>query len=86
MDNCKSIMVILVSQRSKAAVEVQKILTEWGCSIKTRLGVHDGVGDRCSDTGLIILELVDEKAKREELRSKLVSLDGVSAQLVDLCV
>jgi hypothetical protein len=86
MDNCKSIMVILVSHRSKSAVEVQKILTEWGCSIKTRLGIHDGVGDRCSDTGLIILELVDEKAKREELKNKLAALDGVNAQLVEMCV
>jgi len=79
-------MLILVSHRSKSAIEVQKLLTEWGCSIKTRLGIHDGVGDRCSDSGLIVLELVGDKIKNEELLKKMKALDGVSAQLVDLCV
>jgi len=86
MNDCKSIMLILVSHRSKSAIEVQKLLTEWGCSIKTRLGIHDGVGDRCSDSGLIVLELVGDKIKNEELLKKMKALDGVSAQLVDLCV
>lgn len=86
MNDCKSIMLILVSHRSKSAIEVQKLLTEWGCSIKTRLGIHDGVGDRCSDSGLIVLELVGDKIKNEDLLKKMKALDGVSAQLVDLCV
>ena len=86
MNDCKSIMVILVSHRSKSAIEVQKLLTEWGCSIKTRLGLHDGVGDRCSDSGLIILELVGEKANNDDLQNRLKKLEGVSAQLVELCV
>ena len=67
MSDCKSIMVILVSHRSKSAVEVQKNLTEWGCYIKTRLGLHDGVGNQCSDSGLIVLELVGEKEKKKSL-------------------
>ena len=86
MTECKSIMVILVSHRSKSAVEVQKLLTEWGCSIKTRLGIHDGVGTQCSDSGLIVLELVGEKDKNEELAARLKMMDGVSVQLVELCV
>lgn len=86
MNDCKSIMVIIVSHRSKSAIEVQKLLTEWGCSIKTRLGVHDGVGDQCSDSGLIILELVGEKIKNDELLICLKTLEGVNAQLVELCV
>jgi len=86
MDGCKSILVILVSQRSASAVEVQKILTEWGCFINTRLGIHDGVGNQCSDSGLIILEIVAEKEKREELAAKLKALKGVDVQLVELCV
>ena len=86
MADCKSIMVVLVSKRSKAAVEVQKLLTEWGCSIKTRLGIHDGVGNQCSDSGLIILEMVGEAAKISELKTKLSALDGVDVKLVELCV
>jgi hypothetical protein len=86
MEDCRSILLVLVSKRSKSAIEVQKILTEWGCSIKTRLGIHDGVGDRCSDSGLIILELVGEKQTKDELKTKLAALDGVTANLVEMCV
>ncbi len=86
MEDCRSILLVLVSKRSKSAIEVQKILTERGCSIKTRLGIHDGVGDRCSDSGLIILELVGEKQTKDELKTKLSALDGVTANLVEMCV
>jgi hypothetical protein len=76
----------LISHRSKSAVDVQRLLTQWGCFIKTRLGIHDGVGNQCSDSGLIVLELVGDKDKKEELAFELKNLEGVSVQLVELCV
>ena len=82
----KSILLILMNTRSKEAVKVQQVLTGWGCMIKTRLGIHDGVLDNCSDSGLIILELVGEDDKKKELSRKLAVLPGVSSQLVDLGV
>ena len=82
----KSILVILVNTRKESAVKVQKILTEWGCLIKTRLGIHDGVPGDCSDTGLIVLELVGEKEKRAELKRKVGLLPGVHAELVEMSV
>ncbi len=80
----KSIMVILVGSRKEAAVNVQKILTGWGCLIKTRLGIHDGVLDNCSDSGLLILELVGEEEKKDELLRKLSLIKGINAKLVRL--
>ncbi len=80
----KRVMLILIDGRKKNAVNVQKILTGWGCLIKTRLGVHDGVLENCSDSGLIFLELVGEQKKHEELRDKLNVLEGVDAKLIDL--
>ena len=82
----KEVLVILVDHRKAAAVNVQKILTEWGCLIKTRLGIHDGVLDNCSETGLIILELVGDQDKQTEMTRKLNLLSGVHAKLVDLKV
>jgi hypothetical protein len=79
-------MAILVSRRSKNAVRVQELLTEYGCNIKTRLGIHDGVGDRCSDDGLILLELAGESPVHKELSEKLKALDGVAAELIELCI
>lgn len=77
-------VAILVSHRNQAAANVQKVLTGWGCMIKTRLGIHEGILDDCSEKGLIILDLVGEEAKKEELVRKLNALSGVSAKRVDL--
>jgi hypothetical protein len=80
----KSILVVLIGKRQDTAVNVQKILTGWGCTIKTRLGIHDGVLDDCSDAGLLILELVGTKDQNDELLRKLTLLSDVKAELVNL--
>lgn len=82
----KSFMIILINKRKKEAVTVQKILTEWGCLIKTRLGIHEGVLDNCTEAGSIFLELVGEEEKLNELSRKLNLLDGVSAKLIEMFV
>ncbi len=80
----RSVLLILVGSRKTSAVNVQKTLTGWGCLVKTRLGIHDGVLSSCSDSGLIFLELVGDKAKHTELARKLNLLKGVEAKLVNL--
>jgi hypothetical protein len=80
----RTVLLILVSQRKEAAEMVQKILTGWGCFIKTRLGIHDGVLEHCSDSGLIFLELTGEPEKHEEIARKLNLVKGVDARLVPL--
>jgi hypothetical protein len=80
----KSILAVLLGKRKNTAVNVQKILTGWGCVIKTRLGIHDGVNDNCSDEGLLIMELVGSEEQNEELARKLEVLDDVSVKLVHL--
>lgn len=80
----KSVLLILIGSRKESAVNVQKVLTGWGCMIKTRLGVHDGVLDNCSDQGLLMLELVGDDAQKDELARKLSLIKGVSSKLVHL--
>lgn len=80
------VLLILVGHRKEAAVNVQKTLTAWGCLIKTRLGIHDGVLDDCSDRGLLFCELVGDKEQIAELRRKLELIKGVHAELVELQV
>jgi len=82
----KTILAVLISKRKDAAVNVQKILTGWGCIIKTRLGIHDGVLENCSDEGTLILELVGKEEDKSELTRKLSLLRGVTAKRVDLQV
>jgi len=82
----KTLLMVLVNRRKEEAPTVQKILTGWGCIIKTRLGIHDGVLDNCTNTGLIVLELVGNETKNKELLHKLDILNGVNAKLVELSV
>ncbi len=82
----KTILLILIGNRKDSAVQVQKVLTGWGCMIKTRLGIHDGVMEDCSDEGLLILELYGEREKMEELAHKVALVKGVSSKLVDLSI
>jgi len=78
----KTLLVILMRTRTVSAVKVQKVLTDYGCMIKTRLGIHDGVMDKCSDTGLIILELSGARSGITELNTRLKSIAGVKTKLV----
>lgn len=82
----RTVLLILVDKRKKAAINVQKILTGWGCLIKTRLGIHDGTLDNCSDAGLIICELAGSAAKKKELARKLKLIKGVRTKLVELAL
>ncbi len=80
----KTILIILIGNRKKSAVKVQQILTAWGCNIKTRLGIHDGVLENCTDHGLLILELVGKEEQKKEIARKVSLIPGVSSQLVEL--
>jgi len=73
-------------KRKDDAIKVQQILTAWGCIIKTRLGIHDGVLENCSDEGLLILELYGSKEQKDELTRKVSVLKGVNSKLVELSI
>jgi hypothetical protein len=80
----KSILLILIGKRKDTALRVQQVLTGWGCIIKTRLGIHDGVLENCSDEGLLILELHGTQEQMDELTRKVSVLPDVQARLVQL--
>jgi len=80
----RNVMLILVGSRQDSAETVQKILTGWGCMIKTRLGLHDDILDNCSQSGLIFLELNGELEKMQEMERKLNLVKSVEAKLLTL--
>lgn len=69
-----------ITERVKHAGEVQKVFTEFGCQIRTRLGLHEADTGVCSPNGLIILELVDDDAQVASLKAKLTAIGGVEVQ------
>jgi hypothetical protein len=75
-----NILILSVAKRKDAAIAVQEILTEAGCMIKTRLGLHESCG--CSDSGIIILHIEADSNDINDFVSKLEKIDGVRAKLV----
>ena len=78
----RMVMVICVSKRTKEALEVQKVLTKNGCIIKTRLGIHEAEGDKCSECGIIVIETKATPAENNALASSLKKLPGVKVTKV----
>lgn len=71
-----------ITERVKHAGEVQKVFTEFGCQIRTRLGLHEADKKVCSPNGLIILDMVDDDAQVASLKKKLTAIDGVEVQFM----
>ena len=80
----RTVMLIIIGSHKESAANVQKVLTGWDCLIKTRLEVNDGTLDNCSNSGLIMLELVGEEDKKDELMRKISLIQGVNAKIVKL--
>ncbi len=74
------ILGIQIPNRVKEAADVQNILTKFGCSIKTRLGLHDVVENYCSSSGLILLELTGDSAEMDKLEAELKAVESVNVQ------
>jgi len=74
------IIGILIKDRQKEAGEVQKALTSYGCSIKTRLGLHEVNENYCSNAGLILLELTGDYAEMDNLENALFKIEGIEVR------
>lgn len=80
----RTVLLILVDHRKETSVNLQKILTTWGCIIKTRLGLHSEVMENCTEHGLLFLELAGKKEDQQELARKVELLKGVQCKRVTL--
>jgi hypothetical protein len=69
------ILGILLEKNHDVIIAVQKLLTAYGCSIRTRLGVNEVFFGE--PAGLIILELTGDKTEREHLERDLKALKQV---------
>jgi hypothetical protein len=74
------ILGILIPDRVKDALKIQQALTKYGCSIKTRLGLHEASSETCARNGLIILELTGKKEDWDALEKELSAIDGIKIE------
>ena len=64
-----TIIGVKLENRKETAVDFQRILTEHGCGIRTRIGLHPSEHDVCLNRGIVLLEVHDGEAGplKEEL-------------------
>lgn len=74
-------MGIMVDKREKSAPKVQEILTKYGDSILSRVGIHDPGEEQ---HGLITLNLRDKSERIEALGKELAELDGVQVKSLNM--
>ncbi len=76
-----NIMVVKIESRREDSTKVQEVLSNFGCSIKVRLGLHE-TENVCSEEGLLILQLSGERDEMRKLETALNEMDRVQAKLV----
>ena len=74
------ILGIHVTNRLKNAAEVQKVFTEYGCNIKTRIGLHDVDANVCSPSGVVLIEFFGTPADADAMAAKVGAVEGVDVQ------
>ena len=76
------ILGVHVTDRLKDATKVQAVLTEFGCNIKTRIGLHDVAGTVCSGTGVVLLEITSSEDVAKKIAVALDAIDGVQTKMM----
>lgn len=76
-----TIMGVRLDQRTQTAVDFQKVLTKFGCIIKTRLGLHDVSDHTCAPNGLILLEVIDD-TEAVKFEDELKTISGLEIQIM----
>jgi len=71
------IVLVHIKDRMANSGLVQKILSEYGCSIRTRIGFHEASEEFCATNGLVILQMID---KDKEIITKLGKIKGVEVK------
>ncbi len=74
------ILGIHVSNRLRNAGEVQKVFTEYGCNIKTRLGLHEVADNYCAGEGVVLLEIIGGQEIRKGMVQKLGAIEGIEVK------
>ena len=78
-----TILGLKLINRSENAIELHNIITEFGCAIKTRIGLHKTDTFSCDENGIIILELVDNKSAIL-LENALLGIDNLTLSKMKL--
>lgn len=72
------IIGIKLNDKINNAVEFQKILTEFNCVIKMRIGINTS-SIFCSSSGIILLQ-IEKEENAVEIEAALIEIEGIELQ------
>lgn len=73
------ILGIQITDRTKEAGQVQKTLTSYGNTIRTRLGLTD-IEDEKTSSGVILIDLYGDTEEKKRLEEDLSKIEGIDLQ------
>lgn len=82
--SCFYIIGLRLNHRTSNAVKLQQALTEFGCNIKLRVGLHETSEEYCADDGVIMLQVCGDKETVDKMVAAFNQVEGVTAKLMDL--
>lgn len=74
------VLGIFVKKRSLSITLIQDVLTKFGCSIRTRLGINISSQLNVPDAGLILLELIGDIKEMDKLEDALKDIHQVQVK------
>ena len=81
---CSTIVAIVQENRTETATKVQDILTNYGCHIGVRLGLHDARVDQCTDNGLILLQMCADQKIVSEFEQEMQNIPHVRVKSMSI--
>lgn len=74
------VLGINITNRESTVALVQNVLAKFGCSIRTRLGLHNIDSEACAGCGLILLELYGDPLEFRKLENELLKIEGTEVK------
>lgn len=83
-DVCSTIVAIVQENRVETATKVQDVLTNYGCHIRVRLGLHDAQIDKCTNSGIILLQMCADNKVVSEFEQDIKGIPHVDMQYMTI--
>ena len=74
-----AIIGIKLNNRIENSAQLQNILSDFGCIIKTRIGLHQVKDNICQENGIILLEIINAQSL-PLLQKALCAIDEIELQ------
>jgi hypothetical protein len=74
------VLGIKLSNRVNTAQEFQKVISDHGCQIKTRIGIHQAYDGKCSPSGVILLDVIGTDEEVATLENDLKAIPYAEIQ------